>query len=112
VLLPTLRRLLIALLKATPRAHGWCRTRWSCATLALTLRAKRGITVSAETMRRWLHEIGWVWKRAKLVAKDDDPQRVNRLARIRWAVEQLKRCEAMVFADELDIYLLPKVGCA
>src|SRR3712207_1329882 len=30
VLLPALRRSLVALLKATPRAHGWCRTRWSC----------------------------------------------------------------------------------
>jgi putative transposase len=112
VLLPTLRRSLLALLKAPPRASGWCRTRWSCATLTLTLQAKRGITVSAETMRRWLHEIGWVWKRAKLVAKDDDPQRVNRLARIRFVFEQLKLCEAIVFADELDIHLLPKVGCA
>src|ERR671915_1102973 len=112
VLVPPLRRSLLALLKAPPRAYGWCRTRWSCATLALTLQAKRGITISAETMRRWLHEIGWVWKRAKLVAKDDDPQRVNRLARIRWVFEQLKRGEAMVFADELDIHLLPKVGCA
>ena len=112
VLRPTLRRSLAALLKATPQAYGWCRTRWSCATLALTLQARRGITVSAETMRRWLHELGWVWKRAKLVAKDDDPQRVNRLARIRWVFEQLKRGEAMVFADELDIHLLPKVGCA
>jgi putative transposase len=112
VLLPTLRRSLLALLKASPRAYGWCRTRWSCATLALTLEAKRGITVSAETLRRWLHEVGWVWKRAKLVAKDDDPQRVTRLARIRWVFEQLKSCEALVFADELDIHLLPKVGCA
>jgi transposase len=112
VLLPTLRRSLVALLKATPRAHGWCRTRWSCATLALTLQAKRGVTVSAETVRRWLHEMGWVWKRATLVANDDDPQRVTRLARIRWVFEQLKRDEAMVFADELDIHLLPKVGCA
>ena len=98
--------------QGSPRAYGWCRTRWSCATLALTLQAKRGITVSAETMRRWLHEVGWVWKRAKLVAKDDDPQRVTRLARIRYVFEQLKCCEAMVFADELDIHLLPKVGCA
>ena len=63
-------------------------------------------------MRRWLHEIGWVWKRAKLVAKDDDPQRVHRLAHIRYVFEQLKVCEALVFADELDIHLLPKVGCA
>jgi putative transposase len=112
VLLPTLRRSLLALLKTPLRAYGWCRTRWSCATLALTLQAKRGVTASAETMRRWLHESGWVWKRAKLVAKDDDPQRVNRLARIWFVFEQLKLCEAIVLADELDIHLLPKVGCA
>lgn len=87
VLLPTLRRSLVALLKATPRTYGWCRTRWRCATLAVTLQAKWGVVVSAETMRRWLHELGWVWKRAKLVAKDDDPHRVERLARIRYIFE-------------------------
>ena len=112
VLVPTLRRSLLALLKVPPRACGWCRTRWSCATLALTLQAKGGMTVSAETMRRWLHELGWVWKRAKLVARDDDPQRIDRLARIRWVFEQLKPWETLVFADELEIHLLPKVGCA
>jgi putative transposase len=112
VLLPTLRRSLVALLKASPRAYGWCRPRWSCATLALTRQTTRGIGISAETMRRWLHELGWVWKRAKLVARDDAPHRVERLARIRLAYEQLRRWEAMVFADELDIHLLPKVGCA
>jgi transposase len=109
---PSLQRSLLALLKAAPHPYGWCRTRWRCATLALTLQTKRGITVSAETMRRWLHELGWVWKRAKLGAKDDDPHRIARLARIRWVFEHLKCCEAMVFADELAIHLLPKVGGA
>jgi hypothetical protein len=112
VLLPTPRRSLVALLKATPRAFGWCRTRWSCAPLALTLQAKRGGVVSAETMRRWLHESGWVWKRAKLGAKDDDPHRVERLAHIRFVYERLRLGEVMAFADELDIHLLPKVGAA
>jgi putative transposase len=112
VLVPTLRRSLLALLKAPPRAYGWCRTRWSCATLALTLQTRRGVNVSAETLRRWVHEVGWVWKRAKLVAKDDDPHRVERLARIRYIFERLRCWEALVFADELDIHLLPKVGCA
>jgi transposase len=112
VLVPTLRRSLLALLKAPPRAYGWCRTRWSCATLAATFQAKRGLAVSAETMRRWVHELGWVWKRAKLVAKDDDPQRVERLARIRLVYEQLRPWEALVFADALDMHLLPKVGYA
>ena len=107
-----LRRSLVALLKAPPRAYGWCRTRWSCATLAATLKTTRGITVSAETMRRWVHEVGWVWKRAKLVAKDDDPHRVDRLARIRFIYEPWRRCEALVLADELDSHLLPKVGYA
>src|SRR5918992_4829642 len=112
VLVPTLRRSLLASLKAPPRAYGWCRTRWSCATLALTLQAKRGLTISAETMRRWLHEVGWVWTRAKLVAKDDDPHRVQRLARIRFVYEQLRLGEAIVFADELDIHLRLKGGYA
>ena len=94
VLLPTLRRSLLALLKVAPQAHGWCRTRWSCATLALTLEAKRGIKVSAETMRRWVHEVGWVWKRAKLVAKDDDPHRVERLAHIHFVYAQLSKSDA------------------
>jgi transposase len=112
VLLPMLRRSLVALLKTPPRAYGWCRTRWSCSTLALTWQAKRGVAVSAETRRRWVHEGGWVWKRAKLVAKDDDPHRVARLARIRFRFEPLKCCEVMVFADELASHLWPKVGCA
>jgi transposase len=112
VLLPTLRRSLVARLKATPRTYGWCRTRWSGATLAATLQTKRGLTVSAETLRRWVHEVGWVWKRAKLVAKDDDPHRVDRLARLRWVDEHLPQWEALVCADELASQLLPKVGDA
>ena len=109
-LTPSLKRSVLALLKTAPRAVGWCRTRWSCATLAVELQVRRGIEVSAETMRCWLHELGWEWKRAKVVAKDDDPDRVTKLARIRLAVEQLRAGAALFFADELDINLLPKVG--
>jgi putative transposase len=112
VLVPTLRRSLLALLKAPPRAYGWCRTRWRCAPLALTLEAKRGLKVSAETVRRWVHAVDWGWMRAKLVAKDNDPHRVDRLARIHWVDERLQVWEALVCADALDSHLLPKVGYA
>lgn len=107
---PTLRRSVLAILQTAPRACGWCRTRWSCATVALELQARRGGAVSAETVRRWLPALGWEWKRAKLVAKDDDPQRVEKLARIRYAFEEVRAGMALFFADELDISLLPKVG--
>ena len=99
-LAPTLRRSVLAVLHSVPRLCGWCRTRWSCATIALELQARRGIVVSGETVRRWLRELGWEWKRAKLRAKDDDPQRVEKLARIRYAFEQLRTGVALVFADE------------
>ena len=106
----SLCRSLLALLKKVPSAYGWCRTRWSCATLAAQLQLQRGILVSASTMRRWLHRLGWVWKRAQLVARDDDPGRSEKLARIRHTLETLGKRAILLFADELDIHLLPKVG--
>lgn len=106
-----LKRSLAALLKRGPQAFGWCRTRWSCACLAAELKARRGVALSQETIRRWLHESGYVWKRARHVARDDDPGRATKLARIRHLVESLPRSAALFFADELDIHLLPKLGC-
>jgi transposase len=109
-LTPTIKRSLLSLVKHAPSAYGWCRTRWSCAALALQLEAQRGLTVTAETVRRWLKECDYVWKRAKLSAKDPDPERITKLAKIRFVIENLLPTEALVFADELDINLLAKVG--
>src|SRR5215208_4956858 len=107
----SLKRSLRALLGRAPQAFGWCRVRWSCACLAAELQARRSVTVSQETVRRWLHEAGYVWKRARHIAKDDDPERAGKLARIRHLVETLPGQAAIFFADELDIHLLPKLGC-
>jgi len=107
----SLKRSLRALLKRAPQAFGWCRVRWSCACLAAELQARRGVALSQETVRRWLHEAGYVWKRARHVARDDDPERIMKLARIRHLCETLPRKASLFFADELDIHLLPKLGC-
>jgi len=107
----SLKRSLLALRKRAPPAFGWCRTRWSCACLAAELKTRRSVSVSQDTIRRWLHEAGYVWKRARHMAKDADPERATKLARIRQIVETLPRNAALFFADELDIHLLPKLGC-
>jgi transposase len=68
LLSPSLKRSLSGILQSAPRLCGWCRTRWSGAPVALELCVQRQITVSGETVRRWLHDLGWEWKRAKLAA--------------------------------------------
>ena len=87
-LTPALKRSVHALLTTTPRALGGWRTRWSWATLGVELPVRRGLALSAEPLRHRLHDLGWAWKRAKGAAKDDDPERVTTLARIRLAVER------------------------
>ena len=89
-----------------------CRTRWRCATLAATRQAKHGLAVSAATVRRWLHERGGVWKRAKRVAKEADPHRVERLARIRFQPAHWPAHAVMVFVAERDLHRLPQGGAA
>jgi transposase len=112
VLIPYIKKKLLEILKQAPCAYGWCRSRWSCATLAIELKVQIGLEVSAETVRRWMGEIGWVFKRAKLTTLDNDPQRTEKLAKIRSAYEDLviEPKSLMFFADELDIHLLAKVG--
>jgi putative transposase len=43
-------------------------------------------------------------------SQDNDPQRTAKLARIRFIWETLGPRQALLFADELDIHLLPKTG--
>lgn len=105
-----LRRRLLRLITQSPRRFGWSRVRWSCAALALTIALQTGLRVSRETIRLELRAAGYVWKRAKLSARNDDPQRALRLARIRSVIEHLQPSEAFFWCDELDIHLLAKVG--
>src|SRR4051794_25352340 len=65
----SLRRSLLALLKKSAAVYGWCRTRWSCATLALQLQTQRGIRVSAGKRGRGLQAPGLGWERAETAAK-------------------------------------------
>jgi putative transposase len=104
------QKMLRSLIKLSPRVLGWCRVRWSCAALSVTLAVLAQINVSRETVRLELKAAGYVWKRAKLKGRDDDPERARRLARIRLLFENQRPDELILFADELDIDLLPKVG--
>jgi hypothetical protein len=106
----TRRRSVVTRLQAPPRAYGGCRTRWSGATLALTWPAPRGLTVAADTLRRWIPAGDGVWTRPTRIATDDAPRRVERWARLRVTVAPRKRSAAMVCADARALQLWPTVG--
>jgi putative transposase len=98
-------------LRATPRAFGFMRSRWCCATLALLLWRQHRIDVSSETVRRWLHRADIVWRRPRLALKRRDERRQEILAQLRQLLQQLPDDETAVFQDEVDINLNPKIGC-
>jgi len=96
--------------KKSPEDFGYFRRRWSCDTLAEVLAWETGIQRSAETVRRTLHRMNFVWRRPRPVVGPVDPNRAQKLQHIRDLLKQLPADETAVFQDEVDIHLNPKIG--
>ncbi len=95
----------------TPCDFGYCRSRWSCATLALVLRDTRRVRASDDTVRRMLLGQGMVWRRPRPVLGPRDRGRTHKLRKIRELLRDLPPDEAAVFQDEVDLNLNPEIGC-
>lgn len=98
------------LLKATPRDFGFFRTRWSCALLAGLLWERENIALSPETVRRGLVRMKFVWRRPRPVVGPRDPEHTAKLRRIQRLIASLPTDETVVFQDEVDVHLNPKIG--
>ena len=60
-------RLLAVALARHPRGYGYQATSWTVPLLRHDLQQRHGITVSARTLRRRLHEVDYRWKRPRYV---------------------------------------------
>ena len=98
------------LVSFTPRDFGFFRSRWSCELLAWLLREREGIRLSAETVRRGLRRMGFVWRRPRPVVGPRDPEHATKLRQIQRLIAQLPADETVVFQDEVDVHLNPKIG--
>jgi putative transposase len=94
----------------TPRDFGMVRSRWTCGTIVWLLRHDHGVTVSRETVRRWLHHEGMVYRRPRPVLGPKDPQRAAKLRKIKALLASLPSNEVAVFQDEVDVNTNPKIG--
>lgn len=75
-----------ALLRRTPQRLGYLATQWTVPLLQEQLRHSTGQCHCARTIRRGLHRLGYVWKRARYVLIPD-PQREKKtpdLPRRQW----------------------------
>src|SRR5262249_35520302 len=98
------------LIAHTPRDFGFFRSRWSCALLALLLWEEHRIRLSPETVRRGMHRLGFVWRRPRPVVGPHDPEYERKIRRIQRLLRRLPEDETVVFQDEVDVHLNPKLG--
>ncbi len=98
-------------LNRRPRDFGFWRSRWCCAAAALLLGRLHQVHVSPETVRRWLRQEQVVWRRPRPVLRRQDPNKAAIFQGLRQLLVSLPADETVVFQDEVDINLNPKIGC-
>jgi putative transposase len=103
---------MLSLLTGSPRQHGWGRSTWTRELLALQLKKETGIDCHPTHVGRLLHDSAVYWKRAKAIGKKPvDKARKTRVAnRIKAIRDNLGADEIMLYQDEVDIHLNPKIG--
>src|ERR1700677_4364305 len=100
------------LLRRTPEDVGWSRPTWTRELLCRQLEREGRAPVSVSTMGRALARIGARLGTPKPVVLCPWPRdaREARLAEIRALEERASAVEAVLYSDEVDVHLNPKIG--
>lgn len=105
-----LAQILTWVTQQSPRIFGFFRSRWSCELVVLLLWQQHGLGISRETVRRRLHQAGLVWRRPRPVLQRSAPRRHEIYQELRQLLLRLPDDETVVFEDEVDVQLNPKIG--
>jgi transposase len=103
---------LLSIVAGSPQDHGYLRPTWTQELLILVLAERTGIALSVTTMSRLLKRhrvrlgrpkpiVDCPWKKAR---------RLRRLRRIKRLVRDAAPDEVVLYLDEVDIHLNPKIG--
>lgn len=98
--------------ESSPLEHGWKRPTWTREMLVETMRKKTGVRLHVSTMSRALGLIGARRGRPKPTVDCPWSKRAKnkRLREIEKLIETLPQDEVLVYEDEVDIHLNPKIG--
>ncbi len=109
---PAFESALLGLVDDTPQKFGHRRPTWTQELMVLVLKKQTGISISIATMSRLLSRVGISLKRPKPVVNCPWPKarRTRRLRALKRLVAHLPTGEVVVYLDEVDIHLNPKIG--
>lgn len=97
------------LLRGTAREHGYIRNTWTRELLAIVMQSQGYVRISVSTMGRVLVAIR---ARPKPIVKCplSERQKRRRLRALRDLIDNCPDNEVVVYEDEIDIHLNPKIG--
>jgi transposase len=109
---PAYQAELLRLVDQSPQGFGYRRPTWTQELLIRVLAARVEITVSGSAMSRLLRRLGVGLRRPKPVVRCPwkEARRRRRLREIERLVRHLPADEVVVYVDEVDIHLNPKIG--
>ena len=109
---PVYERELLRLVEQSPQEFGYRRPTWTQELLILVLAERVEISISVSAMSRLLGRSGIGLKRPKPIVSCPwkKARRTRRLRAIQRLVENLPADEVVLYVDEVDIHLNPKIG--
>jgi transposase len=96
----------------SPQDHGYRRPTWTQELLLLVMKETTGVGISQSWMSRLLKELGIRLGRPKPVVGCPwkKARRTRRLRKLKRLIEMVPDDEVVLYADEVDIDLNPKIG--
>jgi len=103
---------IVGILRGTPQDHGFLRTNWTLELLARVIAEELAVTLSRGHVGKVVKQLGVRWGRCRPVVCCPWPaaRRKRRLAELRRLVRHPGPREVVVYADEVDLHLNPKIG--
>lgn len=103
---------LLRLIDESPQEFGYRRPTWTQELMILVLFERTDVVISVSTMSRLLKRIGIGLKRPKPIVNCPwkKSRRTRRLRAIERLVENLPAGEVVLYLDEVDMHLNPKIG--
>lgn len=105
---------LTELIHETPRQYGWQRSTWTRELLGKQLQKETGIDLHRSHIGRLLSQQEVHWGRARPIAKQwmSAQNKAAKMRKINHLLLHVPRNEVVLYQDEVDIHLNPKIGSA